>query len=46
MPRETPHREETPGLWFAVWAAVAQAAEELRQRRAAEADEQTAPPER
>lgn len=34
MPRETPHREEAPGPWYAVWAAVAQAAEELRQRRA------------
>jgi len=46
MPRETPYRGETPGPWYAVWAAVAQAAEELRQRRAAEAAEQMAPPER
>jgi len=46
MPRETPRREEQPGPWFAVWAAVAQAAEELRQRRAAEGAEQTAPPAR
>jgi len=46
MARKTQNREETPGPWFTVWATVAQAAEELRQRRAADAAEQSAPPAR